>query len=317
MTTQLNDDMEVYLSSFKYNSYNRSQIGNNKTIITQIYKYLSKINFHKEDIEESINSIAYLNKKDINLPLYLELLSKSIGFITNYNIEEILKVIKEVHDVYFKRIKYLSLEEYIFDTEKNRTKQVFQNYNKYIGKNFNSNEAQYYLNNLKFACAVYLSDTEYKELINFIEDDNSTHSPLIIITNYNKIRNNLENLSKLFWDLIFACEYVNSLYKHNISLKDVFKNNLFSKEKRKEEQVSIQLDLFSYQDFKEEKDYQDIKVFQYCTLYNLDSLPSYRNEKTILLFYNSLITGKDMIILPKLKKVSKITKDLFTKKIND
>ena len=163
MTTQLNDDMEVYLSSFKYNSYNRSQIGNSKTIITQIYKHLSKINFHKEDIEESINSIAYLNKKDINLPLYLELLSKSIGFITNYNIEEILKVIKEVHDVYFKRIKYLSLEEYIFDTEKNRTKQVFQNYNKYIGKNFNSNEAQFYLNNLKFACAVYLSDTEYKE----------------------------------------------------------------------------------------------------------------------------------------------------------
>ena len=75
-------------------------------------KLLNKLNISKENIDIIITNIAYFNKDDINIALYLELLSKSIGFATSYDLREVIKVVKEIHDVYYPESADILLEEY-------------------------------------------------------------------------------------------------------------------------------------------------------------------------------------------------------------
>ena len=95
-------EINEFLMSFNTTSYNRSQIGNSKQIIISVYEFLNKLNLSKKNIDIIITNIAYLNKDEINIALYLELLSKSIGFATSYDLREVIKVVKEIHDIYFK-----------------------------------------------------------------------------------------------------------------------------------------------------------------------------------------------------------------------
>ena len=70
-------EINEFLTSFNINSYNRTQIGNSKQLIITIYEFLSKLNINKSNIDTIISNIAYLNKDNTNIALYLELLSIS------------------------------------------------------------------------------------------------------------------------------------------------------------------------------------------------------------------------------------------------
>ena len=95
-------EISEFLTSFNINSYNRTQIGNSKQYIITIYEYLKKLNINATNINLIMSNIAYLNKETTNIALYLELLSKSLGFAHNYDLKEVLKTVKEIHDIYYK-----------------------------------------------------------------------------------------------------------------------------------------------------------------------------------------------------------------------
>lgn len=302
-----------FLTSFNNTSYNRCQIGNSKQIIISVYEILSKLNISKENIEIIISNIAYLNKDKINIALYLELLSKSIGFATCYDLREVLKVVKEIHDVYYSSSPNIPLEEYLHDTNDTRIRKLFLNRNnKYLVKNFDSQESLKYIADLKLACAISLDSKEYKEFINYIdnfENYQDSYSPLLIFKTYNKIRRNLKETTKLFWDIFFGNEYIVALNKHNMTVNEIFKKNIFSnykKNKTVQKQASVQLDLFSYLEESPEEEpvitiNEDIKAFQICTIFNSSDLPEFDKEKDLLMYYERLLNNKDSIILPKLK----------------
>ena len=69
------ESINKFLSHFNTNSYNRSQIGNNKHLIITVYEYLIKLNVSKETAETLISNIAYLSKDHLNISLYLLKLS--------------------------------------------------------------------------------------------------------------------------------------------------------------------------------------------------------------------------------------------------
>lgn len=303
-------EINEFLTSFNINSYNRTQIGNSRQLIITIYEFLNKLNIKKENIDTIISNIAYLNKDTTNIALYLELLSKSLGFARNYDLKDVLKTIKEIHDIYFKSSALVPLEEYIHDTTDERIRKLFLNRNnKYLMKNFESPEAINAIGNLKFASAIALDSKEYKEFLSYIDEFEKFqdfYSPLLVFKTYNKVRKQLKNEKRLFWDILFGNEYVVALTKHSMPTKDIFKRNLYSnyKQKQSSKQIAIQLDLFSFlEEDEEEGQYitEDINSFQLCTIYNSNELPDFEEEKDLLLYYMRLIKGKETIVLPKLK----------------
>lgn len=303
-------EINEFLTSFNINSYNRTQIGNNKQLIITIYEFLSKLNINKSNIDTIISNIAYLNKDNTNIALYLELLSKSLGFAHNYDLKEVLKEVKKIHDIYYKSSALIPLEEYIHDTTDERIRKLFLNRNnKYLIKDFESPEVLSAIGDLKFASAIALDSKDYKEFLSYIDEFEKFqdyYSPLLIFKTYNKVRKNLKNDKRLFWDILFGNEYVVALTKHNMPTKDIFKKNLYSnyKNKSSHKQIAIQLDLFSYlEEDEEDSSYitEDISTFQLCTIYNSNKLPDFEEEKDLLLYYKNLIKGKETIILPKLK----------------
>ena len=98
-----------------------------------------------------------------------------------------------------------------------------------------------------------------------------------------------------------------ALTKHNIPIKDIYKKNIFKSKrtaKKLSNQVSLQLDLFSYEEAEVTpsiKIDEDINVLQTCTIYNTDNLIDFEQEKDLLLYFEKLLNNKEMIILPKLK----------------
>ena len=163
-------EISEFLTSFNINSYNRAQIGNSKQLIITIYEFLNKLNINKDNINTIISNIAYLNKDKTNIALYLELLSKSLGFAHNYDLKDVLSSVKEIHDIYYKSSALVPLEEYIHDTTDERIKKLFLNRNsKYLMKNFESNEALSAISDLKFASAIALDQKEYKEFLIYID----------------------------------------------------------------------------------------------------------------------------------------------------
>ena len=304
-------EINEFLTSFNINSYNRTQIGNSKQLIITIYEFLSKLNISKQNIDTIISNIAYLNKDTTNIPLYLELLSKSLGFAHSYDLKEVLKTVKEIHDIYYKNSADIPLEEYIHDTADEKIRKIFLNRNsKYLLKIFESPKALSAIGDLKFASAIALDSKEYKEFLSYIDEFEKFqdfYSPLLVFKTYNKVRKQLKNDKRLFWDILFGNEYVVALTKHNMPTKDIFKKNIYSNYKKKSssKQIAVQLDLFSYlEEDEEDSTYitDDLNTFQVCTIYNSNDLPEYEEEKDLLLYYQRLTRGKETIILPKLKQ---------------
>lgn len=304
-------EINEFLTSFKPDSYNRSQIGNNKQLIISIYEYLYKLNISKENINILINNIAYLNKDNLNIPLFLELLSKSLGFITSYELKDVIDVVKEIHDLYFKNAARISLEEYLHDTNDNRVRKLFLNRNnKYLVKNFDTPSILNYICDLKLASAIILEQKSYKEFITYIdnfEKFQDSYSPLIIFKTYNKVRKHLKEKTLLFWDIFFANEYVVAFNKHSIEITDIYKQNVYNKKEQTTKSINepVQLDLFSMEEQEALDIKEDIKIFQLCTVYNSRKLPNFDKEKDLLMYYKKLLNNKELIALPKLKNQTK------------
>ena len=310
MTSQ---EINEFLTSFNISSYNRTQIGNSKQLIITIYEFLNKLNLNKDNINIIISSIAYLNKDTTNIALYLELLSKSLGFAHSYDLKDVLNTVKSIHDIYYKSSALVPLEEYIHDTSDERIRKLFLNRNsKYLLKNFESTEALNAISDLKFASAIILDQKEYKEFLSYIDEFEKFqdyYSPLLVFKTYNKVRNKLKSEKRLFWDILFGNEYIVALTKHNMPTKDIFKRNLYNnyRNKKVSKQISIQLDLFAYLEEPVEEAYyltEDLSTFQICTIYNSNELPDYNEEKDLLLYYMRLLKGKETIVLPKLRNRS-------------
>jgi len=268
-------EINKLFKNFDSNSYNRKQIGSDKQLVITIYEFLNKLNIAKDILNILIDSIAYLNKDSINIPLFLELLSKSLGFVNEYTIHEVLEAVQDVHDTYFRDDLNINLEEYLHDTSENRMRKLFLDRNgKYLEKDFNSERYIIYISDLKLMAAICLDSKEYNEFIGYIEDFKTyqlSYSPLLIFKTYTKLRKNLKGMSRLFWDLLFGNEYLISLYKCNINLSDIYKENIYSLEDPSNINTSylVQLDLFSYQ--KEEEKIrinETVKSFQICTIIN-------------------------------------------------
>lgn len=299
-------EVAEFLGHFNHNSYNVIQIGNDKQLITKIYEYLIKMNIASDDIESIISHLAYMCKKNINIPLFLELITRSIGFSTEYETSEIIKVVKEIHDIYFKNAQEVLLEEYIHENEEMRLKKIFLNRNgKYIIQDYSN--ATDYLEDLKLATAIVLDTKEYNDFIRGLDSDTANqknNSPFKEFRTYYKIREKLRGKARLFWDIMYANMYLVSLCKYNISINVIYKENVYSNKMLKKEE-EVQLDLFTYQEDKEQDKINDIKAFQLCTVYNNKILPDYKYEKDYLLFYNRLLSNNS-IILPKLKRAENI-----------
>lgn len=302
-----------FLESFESDSYNKNQIGSNKQTISSIYEFLNKLGISTDNIEQLIKNIAYLNHNNINIPLYLELLSKSLGFITDYDLKDIITVTKEIHDIYYRHSPKISLEEYLHDLSDVRLKKIFLSRNKkYINKNFNTPEMIDYVSDLKLAAAIALDSKNYKYFINYIdnfEDYKASYSPILMFKQYFKVRKHLKNKTLIFWDILFGNEYMVALNKNNIDIKDIYQKNVFNKtikSKEKASQELVQLDLFTYQDeiIEESTIPDEIKAIQICTIYNDTYLPNFKKEQDFLGYYKNILNDKDMIVLPKLKKDS-------------
>lgn len=305
-------EINEFLMSFKTDSYNRSQIGNDKQLVISIYEYLYKLNISKDNIYMLISNIAYLSKEKLNIPLYLELLSRSLGFLNNYELKDIISSVKEIHDIYFKSSAKISLEEYLHDTSESRLRKLFLNRNnKYLIKDYSSPDIIKYICDIKLAAAIALNQKQYKDFISNIEDYEKyqdSYSPLITFKLYNKVRKHLKENTLLFWDILFGNEYVVALNKNSIEITDIYKENVYSSKKVSKEKAKepIQLDIFSLQEQEEQKACIDknIKAFQLCTIYNSRELPNFDSEKDILMYYKKLLNNNDVITLPKLKNKS-------------
>ena len=243
------EEINQFLSQFNTNSYNREQIGNNKQLIIKIFEYITKFNVYKKQEETIINNIAYLKKDSLNIPIYLELLSKSIGYLDKYKLKDVINVVKQVHDIYNEFAPKVELDEYIHATDDEKTRKLFLTLNnKYINRTFTQEAVLPYVSNLKFALAIELNSKEYQDFINYIdnfEDFQNTYSPIIINQTYLKVRENLKESSKLFWDLFFGNEYMVALVKNNIQIKDIHNKPTNTKQKgskRKNHYEQLQLD---------------------------------------------------------------------------
>ena len=302
-------EINEFLSHFNTNSYNRSQIGNNKHLIITIYEYLIKLNVSKETAETLISNIAYLSKDNLNISLYLEILSKSIGYINEYDLKDIIKVTKDIHDIYYKNTAKYDLDDYIHDTNEVRMNKLFLNRNnKYLEKVFENNDVVGYLCDLKLIAAMELEKADYKEFIGFLESfqmykDN--YSPLLVIKTYEKLRSSLKDLTRLFWDIYFGNEYLVALNKNNIQVDDIYHKNIFKYNSKPKKELAhpVQLDLFSYQDVskKEPEIKENVDCLQICSIYNTSELPEFEEEQDLLMYYRNLLDDKRVIILPKLK----------------
>lgn len=302
--SEIND----FCKSFNKDSYNRYQIGSNKQQIILTLEFLNKIGLSKNRIDKIINFIAFYQQDTLNLPLFLELLSESICFLTEVDMDEILKIVKSVHALYKTPELNITLEEYIHAQKRNRIKKIFAY--KYQNRNMHDETVFKYLNDLRLSAAVALNRKEYNEFMNCVENlfqSQITYSPLTSMKIYGKLRGSIKGLSKLFWDLVIGQEYIVMLCKCNIDLHSIYQENIYSlKTNNKNKGKQIQLDLFTYQDeMKEEAlnaDLQNIKVFQISTLYNSKEVPFFTHEKELFTYYERLLKMKnDLIVLPKLK----------------
>ena len=277
------EEINKFLSQFKTDSYNREQIGNNKQLILKIYEYVTKFKVYKRQAETIINNIAYLRKDSVNIPIYLELLSKSIGYLDTYKLKDVITVVKQIHDIYNPNATRIELDEYIHSTDEEKTRKLFLTLNnKYLNRTFTNEDVLPHVNNLKFALAVELSNKEYQDFINYIdnfETFQNTYSPLMMYKTYLRVRGSLNDLTKLFWDLFFGNEYMVALVKHSISVKDIH-GKPFTTKSTKQNKVhnheQLQLELSD-----------NLDKFQISTIYDSTLLTDYETERDMLDYYET------------------------------
>ena len=113
---------EKFLIKFNISSYNRTQIGNDKSIIIKIYEFFKGLKISQNDTEEIIEHLAYLPKEEINIPLFLDLISKSLGFQEEYELAQIILTVKEIHDIYNENSNKVPLETYLKEDSEGRVK---------------------------------------------------------------------------------------------------------------------------------------------------------------------------------------------------
>ena len=307
------ESINKFLRHFNTNSYNRSQLCNDKHIIITIYEYLIKLYVSKETAEILISNIAYLKKENLNISLYLEILSKSLGYLNEYDLKDIIKVTKNIHDIYYKNAPKYELDDYIHDTSDVRLTKLFLNRNnKYLEKVFEDHDVLEYLSNLKLIAAIALDKNDYKEFIGYLESFKiykDQYSPLIVIKTYEKMRKSLRGINRLFWDIYFGNEYLVALNKNSIPVEDIYNKNIFKYDNRNKKKLAmpVQLDLFSYQEDQEPIVNENINYLQVCSIYNMSELPEFEEEKDLLMYYKNLLKDKEIIILPKLKSSTKQT----------
>lgn len=297
---------EKFLIKFNISSYNRTQIGNDKSIIIKIYEFLKGLKISQNDTEEIIEHLAYLPKEEINIPLFLDLISKSLGFQEEYELAQIILTVKEIHDIYNENSNKVPLETYLKEDSEGRVKKIFLNSNnKYILKSFKEQYALNYVTELKFAAAMALNQKEYQDFSNYVDNYDKfqeTYSPLLMLKSYLKVRTYLKGTTKLFWDILFGNEYIVSLNKHSISTNQIYNNNIYNSNDTLTPRNTVQLDLFTYQDYKEIIHTKDIDTFQLCTIYNSKKYPDFEKEKDFIMYYRNLADTKDLMELPKLKQ---------------
>lgn len=297
--------INTFLSQFNSNSYNRKQIGYDKKLIISIYEYLKSLDLSEETITILINNIAYLNENNIKVPLFLDILSRTLGFISSYELTEIIETVKQIHNMYFDESRDLSLETYLHETEDSRLRKLFlDRNNKYLEKDYNNLEQ--YINELKFAAAVELDTKEYKDFVSYINNYElykDSYSPLIVFKSYIKIREHLNGTTKLFWDTLYGNEYIVAFNKHDLKITDIYKSNIKSVSTSKSTEEPIQLDIFTYEDYVQPKIIvpENIKIFQISSIYNEVNLPELDSEKDLLAYYKNILNNREVFILPKLK----------------
>ena len=295
-------EINIFLASFNTYSYNKSQIGSDKGIIISIFEFLKRINIEDDKINELITHIAYLRKKEVNLPLFLEILSKSLSYEEEYDLKDIIDISLRVHNIY--EDNGVDLSDYIHENNDYRLKMLFLYRNKYIKKTFYEEETLSYIDELKLAAAIKLETNEYKEFTEYLNNiTKKNYSPFTNLNIYLKLRSNVKGLCRLFFDIFFGNEYLVALSKNNINITEIYQQN-FNKKATKPQQKKepVQLDIFNYEEVLEEKKVvKDINAFQIEYIYNSDSLPDLVIEKDIIEYYKSLLENKRLLILPKLK----------------
>ena len=304
-------EINEFLSHFNSNSYNKKQIGSAKNVIIAIYEHLTKQQISKENVDILIKNIAYLNKDDINIPLFVELLTKSLGYINEYGVETVIKIVKEIHDIYYDNSNEIEMSDYVHESEEERIKELFlDRNNKYLEKDFTNTEE--YINSLKLAAAIKLDQKDYKEFMIYINDFKlfkNTYSPVDMYKTYLKIRTMLKDEKLLFWDILFGNEYIVSLIKNNASIKDMFKANIYNKPKEIVEPKLVQLDIFSYDEEEPSNNMsikEEIKTLQISTIFNSKKIPELKEDKSLIDFFDSVVDKSENLVLPKLKnKVGK------------
>ena len=310
-------EINEFLSHFNSNSYNKKQIGSEKNIIISIYEHLTKQQISKENIDILIKNIAYLNKDDINIPLFIELLTKSLGFINEYGIETVIKIVKEIHDIYYESSNEIEMSDYIHESEEERIKELFlDRNNKYLEKDFT--KAEEYVNSLKLAAAIKLDQKDYKEFMIYINDFKlfkNTYSPVDMYKTYLTIRTMLKDDKLLFWDILFGNEYIVALIKNNASIKEMFKNNIYNQPKEVVKPQLVQLDIFTFDQEEETTSSinikEEIKTLQISTIFNSKEIPEVKENKSLIDFFDSVVDKHENLVLPKLKnKVGKYRYDI-------
>ncbi len=293
-------EINMFLSSFNTQSYNKEQIGNDKALIINIYEFLKRLNLTEDKITELILHIAYYNKREVKLPVFLEILSKSLSYDTVYDLKDILDISYRVHNLYEDNL--VDLTDYVHETNDYRLRDLFLYHNKYVIKRFYEEETLRYIDELKLAAAIELDKNEYKDFTDVVNNiEKKTYSPITNLNTYLRIRSNITGLAKLFWDIFFGNEYLVALVKNNLNVAEIYEKNFTTTvEKPKKVQEPVQLNIFTYEDVEEKQTFENVNAYQISYIFESDKLPQLELEKDIIDYYKSLLENKQSIVLPKL-----------------
>ena len=313
---------------FKKN-YNETQLGSNEDKISRIKQYLKKLKMTYTRRETVIDYLAFQIEEDINCALYLDILSKSLNFIDTMELNDLLRVIKSVHDIY-ENVTDLNLNEFISLSQDEVIDRLYVGSE--IKRSFEKEELEQYLNNLRFTAAINLSNKKYRNLFNSLSN-NITYSAHYIFNLYKQLRKNLDLETLTFFDIYFANEYLIELHKININISEITSRRTSTNYNRKtnyksyyaqkfeyedELRPSLQLDIFSVDKVDEYtkcknkyiKEYEpfDFEGFQVSNLLLIDDLPI---EETKYGVKKIIESSKEQIDLPKVKK-EEVSKEIIT-----
>jgi hypothetical protein len=228
---------------FKKN-YNETQLGSNEDKISRIKQYLKKLKMTYTRRETIIDYLSFQIEEDINCALYLDILSKSLNFIDTMELNDLLRVIKSVHDIY-ENVTDLNLNEFINLSQDEVIDRLY--IGSEIKRSFVTEELEQYLNNLRFTAAINLSNKEYKNLFNSLSN-NITYSAHYIFNLYKQLRKNLDLETLTFFDIYFANEYLIELHKININISEITSRRPSTNYNRKTNYRSYYVQKFEYLD---------------------------------------------------------------------